>query len=99
MKIDLKAAYQLAARLEAATDETAAHADALKLRRLLRPPMPMSEIVAKIPGRSDAERARTVRTSRQALHNWKRGLCRPDPETAERISRATGLPVETITGR
>jgi DNA-binding XRE family transcriptional regulator len=61
--------------------------------------MPMSEIIARIPGKSDPERARAIRVSHQALFNWKKGLCRPEAELAERVARVTGLRVETITGR
>ena len=57
---------------------------------------PMTEILAKVPGASVAERARKLGVSRQTIYVWMTERYRPTPPQAKRIAKLTGIPIEQI---
>jgi DNA-binding XRE family transcriptional regulator len=57
---------------------------------------PMRDILAKVPGDTIADRARTIGVSRQTMYIWTDEKFRPAPAVAKRISKLTGVPAEHI---
>jgi transcriptional regulator with XRE-family HTH domain len=60
--------------------------------------LPMSHILAKVPGVSISDRAAKIGISRQAYYQWLNGYSRPNPEQAERLAKLTGFSVKAIRG-
>jgi len=56
--------------------------------------MPMSEVLIRLPGKDVRERAKRAAISRATYYHWLRGYSRPGQETARRIARLTGIPME-----
>jgi transcriptional regulator with XRE-family HTH domain len=61
--------------------------------------LPMSVILARVPGDSITERAAKCNVSRQAYYAWLRGMARPSEKQAKRLARLTGYRPEDIVGR
>jgi|SRR5215475_3247964 len=59
----------------------------------------LQAILAKVPGKSLAERARMVGVSRQAFHYWASGQARPNSQQLARLSELTGASVAKLRGR
>ena len=95
-----KRAVALADQLIRATNgDDRAGVLAARLRHMLQPPMPMKEILARVPGETNIERARNARISKQTYLNWINGTARPHPKKAAFLARLTGIPVDVIRGR
>jgi DNA-binding XRE family transcriptional regulator len=60
--------------------------------------LPMSEIMAKVPGATVVEKAAEIGVSRQTCYYWLQGRSRPSLEQAERIAELTGISVHDIRG-
>jgi DNA-binding XRE family transcriptional regulator len=98
MKKDDKA-YALAEKIERETEGLPVHALATRLRKMLQPPPPMKEILARIVAKDESERARLVGVSRQGYYNWVNEVSRPSVMAAHRLAELTGVSVETIRNR
>jgi DNA-binding XRE family transcriptional regulator len=61
--------------------------------------IPMKHILAKVPGRSIAEKARQCGVSRAAYYYWLEEVQRPSLQQAQKIAMLTGIPVEDIISR
>jgi len=61
--------------------------------------MPMSEILALVPGESAAARSRAIGISRQTYYAWVREENRPLTDQAEHLARITGVPANLISAR
>lgn len=61
--------------------------------------LPMSQVIARVPGGSITAKARNIGVSRQTLHYWLDGAMRPDEKHAKTLARLTGLDVAAIRGR
>ncbi|HEX3520806.1 MAG TPA: hypothetical protein VHT52_01810, partial [Stellaceae bacterium] len=57
---------------------------------------PMRDILAKVPGDTIADRARSIGVSRQTMYIWTDEKFRPAPAVAKRIAKLTGVPAEHI---
>lgn len=57
---------------------------------------PMADILAKVPGDTLAERARTIGVSRQTMYVWAQEKFRPGVDQAKIIAKLTGVPVDHI---
>jgi hypothetical protein len=60
--------------------------------------LPMTDIIAKVPGDSIIQKAKTLGVTRQALYGWLDGLCRPSPKQARKIAKLTGLDAADVRG-
>ena len=58
---------------------------AQRLRRLLEPPNPMADVLARVPGKSITEKCVAIDISRQAYYNLKDGISRPNNKTTARL--------------
>jgi DNA-binding XRE family transcriptional regulator len=58
--------------------------------------IPMSDIMARVPGETVVEKAATIGVSRQAYYGWINGRMRPSLPQAERIAELTGIPISNI---
>lgn len=89
---DLAKAVSLADEiLQRATPRTKLHRVATQLRQFLEPPLPMPEILAKVPGDSIAAKCRTLEISRQAFYDLQKEETRPNNVTTARLMELTGL--------
>lgn len=61
--------------------------------------IPMSEVVAKIPGTTVPAKARALGITRQTIHYWLDGRMRPRPAMAKRLERITGISAAEICAR
>jgi DNA-binding XRE family transcriptional regulator len=57
---------------------------------------PLADILAKVPGDTLAERARTIGVSRQTMYVWAQERFRPSSQQAAIIAKLTGVPAEQI---
>lgn len=57
---------------------------------------PMTDILAKVPGDTLAERARQIGVSRQTMYVWAQERFRPGGDVAAKIAELTGVPIEQI---
>jgi DNA-binding transcriptional regulator YiaG len=71
---------------------------AIRMRSRLNA-MPMSDILAKMPGDTISAKARTLGVSRQTIHYWLNGETRPDDVQARKLEKLTGFSVAVIRGR
>ena len=95
----LDAVRRLVARLVAVPDLTGEALDiAPRLNRHLALPRPMSEILALVPGETQAAKIEAIGISTQGFYNWLNGGQRPRTPHARRIAKLTGLPVDVIRG-
>ena len=69
---------------------------AVRLKKMLAPPLTLAEIVAKVPAENHTARARAIGLSRQGYYNLLEGTARRSPMTAKRLAELTGVPEETI---
>jgi len=58
--------------------------------------MPISQILAEVPGDNVQQQAATIGVSRTTIEKWLAGKCRPAGANARRISELTGFAVEAI---
>jgi hypothetical protein len=58
---------------------------------------PIAEIIAMIPGETDAAKARACGVSRQTFHNWRNGTI-PQKAHAVRLAKVTGFSIAEIRG-
>lgn len=96
-RVSPKAAIKLAERLMAADGDAGLLLLADRIKARLK--KPMSEIIAKIPGKTMVAKAQAAQVSRQNLYAWQRGVYRPTGSQAEHLAKLTGISVVTITGR
>ena len=61
--------------------------------------LPMSDVLAKVPGKSVIERAAVIGVSRQTYYAWVRGASRPNTKLAKKIAALTKIPWQDIQGR
>lgn len=61
--------------------------------------MPMSDILAKVPGDTIPQKAAAIGVTRTAVWYWVKGISRPRNAAAGRIARLTGIGVDEIRGR
>lgn len=67
-----------------------------KYRRQLT--LPMSEILAKVPGETPGQKIKRVGVPRQTWYSWMNGKARPNRKSAERLARLTGYSRSDIMG-
>lgn len=87
---------RLAQQLVAASPDANIRALALRLQSRLT--IPMAKILERVPGKSVAERARSINVTRQTWYNWVRGDGRPNIVKARELQRVTGYTVLQIRG-
>lgn len=58
----------------------------------------ISKVLEDVPGKTVAEKARIMRTTRQTIYSWRDGVTRPRGKEARRLAKITGYSVEAITG-
>lgn len=61
--------------------------------------MPMSEILERVPGPSASARAQAIGISRQTYYSWLSEEVRPTGPEAERLAKASGLPLKLVSAR
>lgn len=61
--------------------------------------MPMSEVLARVPGDDIIQKAERAKVSRSTWYAWKRGRVRPNQEQAQRLSQLTDIPADLFRGR
>jgi hypothetical protein len=89
-------ALKLAERLA----EIGPEADEALIQRLInRLKMPMSKVLAKVPGDSIPEKCKRIGISRQNYYAWVKGLYRPSERQAKRLEALTGYAADRITGK
>lgn len=91
-----KRVLDLAERATHATDR-AIQRDARRMLARINA-MPMSEILAKVPGDNMTQKAARIGVSKTAIWYWHHGYNRPRNKAAKRISQLTGLGVAEIRG-
>ena len=61
--------------------------------------LPMSVVLAKVPGSTIVEKCAKIGIKRQAYHFWLKGINRPDDKHAKRLQKLTGYEADDIRGR
>lgn len=100
--VDTERALKIVERLIKATPSGSINRSAMVLQKRLNRQLnavPMSEIIGKMPGKSLADKARTLGVTRQTIHAWVNGAWRPDMEMAKKLEKLTGFSVVAIRGR
>lgn len=69
---------------------------ALALRARIR--IPMTQILAKMPGGSIAEKARKLEIQRSTYYAWAEGRARPRRGLAEKVAALTGFSWQEVAG-
>ena len=82
--------------IKTAPDETI-RARAEGIRDRVR--LPLAEVLAKVPGATIDEKAKTLGMTRQAWYGWLEGTSRPNKARAAQLAEMTGYKVEDIRGR
>lgn len=82
--------------IEVSTNEKITH-QATKMRAKLML-LPMSDVLKKVPGKTLASKARYIGVAKETCHGWYKGAWRPSKETAQKLSKITGYPIEEIYG-
>lgn len=70
---------------------------AIELRNRLM--VPMSCVIAELPGLTMSAKAANAEVSRQTLYEWKRNENRPTPKQAQKLALLTSIAAEHIMGR
>ena len=70
---------------------------AYQLRDRLK--LPMSVVLAKVPGETIVQKAAACGVSRQAYYNWLSGRSRPNDAQSATLAKLTGYDVAMIAGR
>ena len=71
-------------------------AKAVRLAKMLKPPITMAEILAKIPGDTLTAQAKAIDMSRSGFYNLSKATARRDPKTARNLAAVTGVPEAVI---
>jgi len=58
--------------------------------------LPMTKVLAKVPGSKVADKCRRIGVSRTSYYYWRSGYCRPNHKQAKRLSQLTGFSVSSI---
>jgi DNA-binding XRE family transcriptional regulator len=58
--------------------------------------VPMSYILARVPGETVVEKSAAIGVSRQTYYYWLHGRSRPSQPQAEKLAELTGIPVGDI---
>ena len=61
--------------------------------------LPMSVVLAKVPGMTVAAKCARIGVSRQAYYYWLRGMSRHNVTQSETLAKITGLRADDIRGR
>jgi hypothetical protein len=61
--------------------------------------MPMSQVLALVPGSTIIMKALSVGVSRNTWYGWNRGEIRPNKRQAQRLEQLTGIKAERFQGR
>jgi transcriptional regulator with XRE-family HTH domain len=69
---------------------------AMRIRSRIR--LPMSQVLAKVPGRTVKEKAKLVGVTRQAWYQWLDGTARPNAARASKLAKLTGYNADEIRG-
>lgn len=60
--------------------------------------LPMRQVLAKVPGRSNASKARFLNVSRMSYYDWLNGVNRPGKKMAAKLAKVTGYDAAAIRG-
>jgi hypothetical protein len=66
-----------------------------RLKRIIKPPLLIEDILYKVPGETHTARAREIGVSRQGYYNLLGGTP-PNAITLKRLAELTGYPAEAI---
>jgi hypothetical protein len=88
---------KLLARMFRDTEDAGLRARALQL--IDRMKLPMSSVLAKVPGDTVVEKADRIGITRQAYYLWLRGIARPNTKQSKRLAKLTGYKAIDIRGR
>jgi|SRR5215471_15128133 len=94
--MDMMSPLQLADRLVALAPDLDTRTLAIMLR--LRVKLPMTKVLAKVPGDNLRQKAKELGVSRQSLYDWQSGKLRPRWPQAEKLAEVTGYKVHEIAG-
>lgn len=61
--------------------------------------VPMSQVLAKVPGDTVTQKVAKLKVSRQTYYYWLRGISRPNHYMAKKLSGLTGFSMEDIRGK
>lgn len=93
----LDRALKLVERLMALSTDQGLRLRAVQIQDRLK--LPMSDVLAKVPGDNVGEKVAAIGITRQAYHQWLHGVSRPSMRHAKKLAALTGYDATAIRGR